>query len=290
MTGNDFHTPVLVEEAISFLDVLAGEKYIDATIGGGGHSLEISKRGGIVLGIDIDQEAIDYVKARIKNLTLACGNFKNIGEIARSNGFSKVKGILFDLGVSSHELNALGRGFSFQRDEPLDMRMNQKEQKVTAADLVNGLTKKELYELFNKLAEEKYSWAISESIIRAREVKPIKTTKELADLVSHVYKRHNMRKTKINPATKVFQALRIAVNDELNNLREALPQAVDLLTSGGRLVVVSFHSIEDRIIKDFGKENLELNIVTKKPVVPAIAEINANPRSRSAKLRAYEKR
>ncbi|MBI2190044.1 MAG: 16S rRNA (cytosine(1402)-N(4))-methyltransferase RsmH, partial [Candidatus Levybacteria bacterium] len=267
-----------------------GKKYIDATIGGGGHSFEILKRGGIVLGIDCDEEAIEYINEKIKNqkskikywerLALAQGNFRDIGEIARSNHFEQVSGILFDLGVSSHQLEDAKRGFSFQKEGPLDMRMNHKLS-VKAADLINGLTKGELYELFSKLAEEPRALAISESIIRARRISPIKTTSELVMAIS-----------KVKSLARVFQALRIAVNDELNNLRSALPQAVSLLEPGGRLAVISFHSLEDRIVKnaflDFQNKDFGI-IITKKPIVPSSLEIKMNKRSRSAKLRVLEK-
>ncbi|MBI3093087.1 MAG: 16S rRNA (cytosine(1402)-N(4))-methyltransferase RsmH [Candidatus Levybacteria bacterium] len=287
---NNFHTPVLLQEVLEFLRIEKGKKYIDATIGGGGHSFEILKRGGIVLGIDCDEEAIEYINEKIKNqkskikywerLALAQGNFRDIGEIARSNHFEQVSGILFDLGVSSHQLEDAKRGFSFQKEGPLDMRMNHKLS-VKAADLINGLTKGELYELFSKLAEEPRALAISESIIRARRISPIKTTSELVMAIS-----------KVKSLARVFQALRIAVNDELNNLRSALPQAVSLLEPGGRLAVISFHSLEDRIVKnaflDFQNKDFGI-IITKKPIVPSSLEIKMNKRSRSAKLRVLEK-
>ncbi len=197
-----FHQPVLLKETIAALNIKSGGKYIDATLGGGGHSFEILKLGGKVLGIDCDREAIDYTSGRWKvgsrkwnakeeNLILVHGNFKNLEEIAHSNGFDKVSGILFDLGVSSHQLESQGRGFSFKREAALDMRMDPSglSGQVTAADLINGLTKEELDELFSKLAQEKFSWPISNSIIRTRKIRPIKTTRELANLVTRVYRR-----------------------------------------------------------------------------------------------------
>ncbi len=296
-----YHTPVLLQSVIGYLNIKKGEKYIDATLGGGGHGIEIVRKGGKVLGIDVDEESVEYVKSKIRNSKheirnskLVRGNFKDLGEIARSNGFDKVSGIIFDLGVSSHQLETEERGFSFQKDAPLDMRMNSSadEQAVTAADLINGLTRKELYELFTKLGEEQFAGPISDSIIRARQVKPIATTGQLAKAVVDVYKKYHMKRGKINPATKVFQALRMAVNDELNNLRQALPQALDLLLPGGRLVVISFHSLEDRIVKNFAKEQQALvlaRILTEKPVTPDFTEIESNPRARSAKMRVLEK-
>lgn len=288
---DSFHTSVLLKEVIEFLDIKAGKKYIDATLGGGGHSFEILKNGGKVLGIDADQEAIDYVKENIKfgqDLILVRGNFRDLEKIALLNDFKQAAGILFDLGVSGHQLDTKERGFSFQKEGPLDMRMDQNFG-VKALDLVNALTKGELYELFTKLGEERNARAISEHIIRARGVNPITKTTELAEII---------RKTspknfgKIDPATKVFQALRIAVNEELHSLKEALPQAIELLEKGGRLLIISFHSLEDRIVKDafeeFQKKEMGRS-VTKKPIAPSTEEIERNKRSRSAKLRVFEK-
>lgn len=284
---NKFHEPVLVREALAALKIAPGRRYIDATLGGGGHAVEIVKRGGIVLGIDVDQEAIDYVQERIRNqesgirerLKLVRGNFKDIDEIARSHGFAKVNGILFDLGVSSHQLDTKERGFSFQREGPLDMRMDR-NLSVSARDLINGLREKELYELFTKLGEERFARTISERIVRARGVKPIETTTQL------------VRVALVRPLARVFQALRIAVNDELNNLKEALPKAALLLASSGRLAVVSFHSLEDRIVKrsflSFVQDGLG-SVQTDKPIVPSVREVQRNPRARSAKLRAFER-
>jgi len=288
---NDFHIGVLLQEAVDYLNVKPHQKYIDATIGGGGHSFEILKRGGNVLGIDMDQEAIDYVEARIKkeSLILVRGNFKDIKQIAKDHGFAKVAGIIFDLGVSNHQLETSERGFSFQKDAPLDMRMD-KNLAVTAADLVNSLTKGELYELFTKFGEEIFSRAISSAIVRARQLKKIETTGELANIVSSAVS--NRGNKGIHPGTKVFQSLRIVVNDEINNLKQALPQAVSLLESHGRLVVIAFHSLEDRIVKHtfaaWQKEKKGI-ILTKKPLTPEEKEINENRRSRSAKLRVFEK-
>lgn len=293
---NNFHTPVLLKEVIEFLNIKTDKKYIDTTVGGGGHTLEILKRGGRVLGIDCDQEAIDYVREKVKSserLTLVHGNFKDIREIARLNGFEKVAGILFDLGVSSYQLEDPLRGFSFQRDGPLDMRMD-KSLLVKALDLVNGLSKGELYELFIKLGEERYARAISGNIIRARRVKPIETTKELALIVEQVYgvKRKSSLKGKALANKRVFQALRIAVNDELNNLEVSLPEAASLLEERGRLLAISFHSLEDRIVKNsfnkFQEKDLG-RVLTKKPVEAGSDELRTNKKARSAKLRVFEK-
>ncbi|OGH21797.1 MAG: 16S rRNA (cytosine(1402)-N(4))-methyltransferase [Candidatus Levybacteria bacterium RIFCSPHIGHO2_02_FULL_37_18] len=295
--NKNFHTPVLVEEVIRFLNVQDNKKYIDATLGGGGHSFEILRRGGSILGIDVDEEALDFVREKLKTqssnlktegqLRVVKGNFKDVKAIAKENGFENVDGILFDLGVSSHQLDTPRRGFSFGKNSPLDMRMD-KNLSVTAKDLVNALRKGELYELFSKLGQEYRARVISESIISARRLEKIETTGQLAEIV----KRSLKGITKTHPATRVFQALRIAVNDELNNLREALSSSIGLLGNKGRLVVITFHSLEDGIVKQNFKEFEEKGsgtIIIKKPVEPTPEEVRSNIRSRSAKLRAFEK-
>lgn len=296
-----FHTPVLLQEVLEFLDVKRGERYIDATIGGAGHAIEIVKRGGIVLGIDHDEDALGYAAAyweeehkklgiATSHLQLVRGNFREIDSIARSNNFAPVAGVLFDLGVSSRQLEDPQRGFSFAKLGPLDMRMDPSASsgQVTAADLVNAFSEGELYELFFRLGEESRARAISRGIVRARRVKRIETTMELAQLIEHIVRRRG----RIHPATRVFQALRIAVNDELRSLSEALPKALSVLSPNGRLVVISFHSLEDRIVKytfqrfeDEGKGTT----LTKKPVLPTSEEVQRNIRSRSAKLRVFER-
>jgi 16S rRNA (cytosine1402-N4)-methyltransferase len=291
---SSYHTSVLLKETVDGLNVKKNAIYIDCTLGAGGHTTEIIKRGGVVLGIDVDTDALDYVKENFKSeisenkLKLAQGNFKDIEVIAKKYGYEKINGILFDLGVSSHQLDTAQRGFSFSKDAPLDMRMD-KSFGATARDLVNGLNKGELYELFTKLGEEVFAKSISNGIVRARELKPIETTGELAEIVARAYPRGVK---KISPATKVFQALRIAVNDELNNLKEALPKSNSLLEKNGRLVVITFHSLEDRIVKDeflrLEKENLG-KIITHKPIIPTDEEAGENRRSRSSKLRIFER-
>ncbi|MFH0863632.1 MAG: 16S rRNA (cytosine(1402)-N(4))-methyltransferase RsmH [Candidatus Gottesmanbacteria bacterium] len=292
MVTDNYHIPVLLNETIDGLNIRSNNKYIDTTIGGGGHTGEILKRGGTVLGIDQDDDALEFVKQNLKSqisnfkLKVARGNFKDLKKIANQNGFNKVSGVLFDLGVSSHQLETAERGFSFNKDAVLDMRMD-KELTVSAKELINGLNEGELYELFNKYAETNNSRAIARAIIRARTIKPIVSTNELAEiLVKAQGKKEKIGRT--HPATRIFQALRIAVNDELNNLKEALPQAVELLDKKGRIAVLSFHSLEDRIIKNFFKEmasDKTLQILNVKPITPTEGEIAINPRSRSAKLR-----
>ncbi len=293
---NNFHTPVLLKEIIENLKVQKDKKYIDATIGGGGHSFEILKKGGIVLGIDVDQEAIDYIKKQVKiweRLTLVKGNFRDIDKIAHLNNFGIVSGIIFDLGISSHQLEKGERGFSFQKEGRLDMRMDQ-SLGVLALDLIKILTKGELYEIFTKFGEENLAWAISERIVSARKMKPIETTKDLALVIERTFSKNGVKSgfAKAQANKRVFQALRIVVNDELNALEQALPKAVSLLEKNGRLAVVSFHSLEDRIVKkEFikFKEKKLGEIITEKPIIPGMDELERNRRARSAKLRIFEK-
>lgn len=289
------HIPVLLSEAISALNIQKGGKYIDATIGGGGHGIEILKRGGIVLGIDQDSEAIENLKSKItesefkigKEMILVHGNFSQIRSIARKNGFEGASGVLFDLGMSSYQLEGSGRGFSFSRNEPLDMRMNP-EALLTAADIVNTYSEDKLYEIFTKLGEERNSRAIIHSIISTRRQDPIKTSAALATIV-----RESVGPVgAIHPATKVFQALRMAVNNELANLKQGLVSAIDVVNRGGRIAVISFHSLEDRIVKnEFRKQESmqQGKLHTKKPIIATGEEVTRNPRARSAKLRVLEK-
>lgn len=296
----------MLAKVLENLNIKPGGKYIDCNLGGGGHTKEILKRGGRVLGIDVDPEAIGEVSKwrdsskgilnqvqddrsglNDKDLILAQGDFANLRSIAKENGFENVGGILFDLGVSTHQLETAERGFSFNKeDAPLDMRMSP-ELAVTAADLVNGLNTGELAELFSKYGEENWAKPIAKAIVEKR---PLRSAQELTDLILKVRPRTANDRT--HPATRVFQALRIAVNDELNSLKAALPQTVDLLKPGGRLVVISFHSLEDRIVKQFMAEEEErgiLKILTDSPIVPTDQEVSANPRARSGKLRVSER-
>ncbi len=292
------HTPVLLEEVMEFLKVVPGGRYVDATVGEGGHALEIARRGGKVLGIDQDPEILEQASRQLgKKAVLVRGNFKDIDQIAQENGFTEVDGILFDLGISSWHLRSSGRGFSFQRDELLDMRADP-SLSVTAADLLNGLTNDELEKLFQKFGEEKRAAQLAAAVVRARSVRPFETTGELVRVVEGT--RGN--RGKIHPATRIFQALRIAVNDEIGNLRSVLPRAFEVLKTGGRrpealpggrLVVVSFHSLEDREVKNFFRrmERSERGVIlTKKPLRPHPIEVSQNPQARSARLRAMERK
>ncbi len=298
-----YHQSVLLEETIGLLNVKKQALYIDATAGGGGHTLEILKRGGKVLAIDRDPEAIKHIKKQSqkfqigRDLFLANENFNKISSIAKENSFENVSGIIFDLGVSSHQLESAQRGFSFSKLGPLDMRMDP-DISVAASDIINNFDKRRLNEIFKKFSQEKLSWPIADAIFRARQIKPIETTTELARIVKEVYQKHENRYRgsrakrgvrNINPATKVFQSLRIVVNSELLNLEESLPQTVNLLNKSGRLVVISFHSLEDAIVKRFFKASQDLKVLTKSPIGPGTWELLTNPKSRSAKLRAAEK-
>jgi len=292
------HIPVLQKEVLEYFDQKPNENFIDCTIGEGGHTLAILEKNGPkgkVLGIEWDPELykkllrsdLDRLKAR---LILVNDNFANLEEIAKSQKFRSVSGILFDLGMSSWHLEESGRGFSFQKKEPLDMRYNP-QNPLTAEKIVNYRSALEIEKILEIHGEERFSKQIAKYIISFREVKPIKTTSQLVEIIKKATPDWYHRR-KIHPATKTFQALRIAVNDELNNLEKALPKALNILKPGGRIVAISFQSLEDRIIKNFLKEKAKeniLKILTKKPIKPSLEEIKINPRSRSAKLRAAEK-
>jgi len=288
------HIPVLLEETLEALAVQPGGRYIDCTIGAGGHAIVIlyhSSPGGQLLGIDADPEAIKVARARLEayssSTLLIDENFANLKAICIKYNFLPVHGILFDLGLSSLQLDGAGRGFSFQHDAPLDMRLSP-SQEVTAADIVNTSSEAELAGLIRTFGEESHSREIAHYIVRQR---PIKTTLQLAQTIEQAI---GGRRGRIHPATKTFQALRIAVNQELEPLQSALEQAIELLGFGGRLVVISYHSLEDRIVKRFMRreasgEKACLRLVNKKVITPSLAEVRLNPRSRSAKLRAAER-
>ncbi|MDP2720550.1 MAG: 16S rRNA (cytosine(1402)-N(4))-methyltransferase RsmH [bacterium] len=296
---NTAHRSVLYKEVLEALGVKPGKTYIDATLNGGGHTKGILELGGAVLGIDVDPQAIENAArlfglhpekrsglliAQKEGFTAVQGNFANITQIASNFGVWETSGVLFDLGLSSLQLEEGKRGFSFKRNEPLDMRMDP-ALAVTAADLVNNFSERELYELFFKFGEEHASRRIARAIVQSRVKEKITTSTQLAGIIERAVGRRG----KIHPATRVFQALRIAVNNEIANLEKGLEGSVGLLEKGGRLVVISFHSLEDRVVKTFFRERNELQVLTKKPIVPAREEIVENPRSRSAKMRIVEK-
>ena len=301
------HIPVLLKETIEAMAVQPGGRYIDCTLGGGGHAaaiLDHSSPGGQLLGIDADPEAIKISKARLQayssSTLLINENFVNLQAICIKYDFLPVHGILFDLGLSSLQLNGNGRGFSFQHEAPLDMRLSP-GQEVTAADIVNTYPESKLAHFIETYGEESYSHTIAHRIVNER---PIKTTLQLAQIIELAI---GSRRGRIHPATRTFQALRIAVNHELQHLQAALIQAVNLLGFEGRLVVISYHSLEDRIVKQFMQQESKdcicppgtptcicghtacLKLINKKVITPSLAEVQLNPRSRSAKLRAAER-
>ncbi len=307
MMVSSFHIPVMLQEAVEALAVQPGGCYIDCTVGTGGHAeaiLEHSSPGGQLLGIDADPEALEIARARLarfgNSALLVNDNFANLQPICLKYDFSPVHGILFDLGLSSYQLESSGRGFSFQREAPLDMRYDP-SQRITAADIVNNYSEAELSNLIWTYGEERNSRQIAHLMVQKR---PIKTTLELAKVIEQAV---GYRRGRIHPATQTFQALRIVVNQELEKLRLALAQAMNLLGFKGRLVVISYHSLEDRIVKQFMQRESKdcicppgtptcicghsagLRLVHKKVIIPSRAEIKLNPRSRSAKLRVAER-
>jgi len=289
-----YHEPVLLKETIENLDVKEGGKYIDATLGDGGHSLEILKRGGYVLGLDVNEKSLKRAQLRIKKEGLderfkgVLGNFKNIEKIGKENGFEKVNGIVYDLGYSSYELEELGLGLSFQTDETLDMRLSN-SLGVTAADLLNSLNEKDIAKLIYEYSDEKMSRKIAREIVKTRSLKKIQTTKDLVEIINSV-SYPGYERGRINPATRTFQALRIVVNDEIENLKKSLPQAARLLLPGSVIVLITFHSLEDKVAKEFSRRaRPSIKEVYEKPLRPSEEEIERNPRSRSAKLRVFRK-
>ncbi|HRU32060.1 MAG TPA: 16S rRNA (cytosine(1402)-N(4))-methyltransferase RsmH [bacterium] len=284
------HKAVMLDEVLNVLLVKPGGRYIDCTLGSGGHSyaiLDASNPDGILVGIDMDPYAIDEARRNLSfygdRFIPIQGNFVNLIELVSRTGIDKFDGILFDLGISSIQLDNSERGFSFNKDGPLDMRMDP-SIKITAHQIVNSFPMEKLESIFREFGEERSSYKIARAIVEYRKKKEISTTKELADLISSVVK----RKTKIHPATRVFMALRIYINNELDNLRNALEQAVCLLKPGGRLCVISYHSLEDRIVKRFFKGS-GCRIIGKSVITPTRDEILVNRRARSAKLRGLEK-
>jgi 16S rRNA (cytosine1402-N4)-methyltransferase len=295
MSESGYHQPVLLAEVLAGLAAKAGGRFIDGTLGGGGHTaalLEASNPDGRVLGIDTDQDALEAASARLvayaPRATIVHGNFRALATLAQQHEFERVDGILLDLGVSSYQLNTPERGFSFQHDGPLDMRLDTSTGEP-AADLVNELPEGKLADLIYQYGEEHAARRIARFIVEARRRGPIDTTGELAAVVSRAL---GGQRGRIHPATRTFQALRIAVNGELSSLEAVLPQAIGLLAPGGRLAVISFHSLEDRIVKHVLRAEAQqgrLAIITKKPIEASTEEAHANARSRSAKLRIAER-
>jgi len=293
------HIPVLQKEVIEYLAPKPNQNFIDCTIGEGGHAFAILEKilpNGKILGIDTTLELISKIQKEIKNFKknfiLVCDNFVYLKKIVKKQKFQKVKGILFDLGMSSWHLERSEKGFSFQKDEILDMRYSrQGENGLTAEKIINNWPEKDLIKILREYGQEKFANRIAKEIIKARGVKPIKKTFHLVEIIKRATPFWYHRQ-KIHFATKTFQALRIVVNKELENLQKALPQALEILERKGRLVIISFHSLEDKIVKNFFRENSKkglLKILTKKPINPSKIEVKINPRSRSAKLRAIIK-
>jgi len=287
------HIPVLQKEVLKCLDPKPNENFIDCTIGEGGHSAAIIEKNGPegkILGIEIDAELYQkLMAAKLKNrLILVNDSFVNLKEIVGKEDFKKVQGILFDLGMSSWHLEKSGRGFSFLKKEPLDMRYNP-QNPLTAGKIVNYWSAQEIEKILREYSQERFAKRIAREIVEERKNKPIQTTFQLVEIIKKSVPK-NYERGRMHPATRTFQALRIAVNDELANLKKVLPQALKILEIGGRLVIISFHSLEDRIVKNFLREHSDglfgCKILTKKPTTPSQEEIKINPRARSAKLRA----
>jgi len=288
------HIPVLLNEVIEYLNLKENKLIIDCTIGEGGHAKKILESlgpSGILLGIDQDQDALVAARERLapfgKRVDLIWGNFIDLEKILKEKGIEGADGILFDLGVSSLQLNRKERGFSFLREGPLDMRMN-KAQRINASHLINKTSYKKLQNILYEFGEERWAKRIARAIVREREKTPVTTTTQLARIIERAVPYRG----RIHPATRTFLALRLRINGELENLREALPPTVDSLKKKGRICIISYHSLEDRIVKnsfkDFAHQG-KLKILTKKPITPTIKEIRVNPRSRSAKLRVGER-
>ena len=307
------HIPVLLEPTMESLALKSDGIYVDGTLGGGGHSENILQRtapNGRLIGIDQDDEALAAAGARLEKygsrFIKVKSNFCQMKDVLADLGIGQVDGILLDIGVSSHQLDDGSRGFSYMVDAPLDMRMDQNSGSMTAADLLAELSEEEIADIIYKYGEERYSRRIARQIVNARAKEPIKTTFQLVDLIRRAMP-HTKNKEKQHPAKRTFQALRIAVNDELGVLQAALDDALDLLKPGGRLSVITFHSLEDRIVKEQFKtwakgctcppdfpicvcgKKPTVKIITRKPIVADDEELEVNPRSRSAKLRCVEK-
>ncbi len=290
------HIPVLLKETIEILEPKENENFVDATFGEGGHSLEILKYtepNGKILALEWDPELYKLGVEKIKKLKmekrikLVNKNFKNLKRIVKEEGFSQIKGVVFDLGISSWHYEKSGRGFSFKYDEPLDMRINPKI-KITAFEIVNYYSYKDLVEIFRNYGEEKEAERVAEEIVRRRKVKKIESSQELAKIVLQAKR---FKKKKIHPATQVFMALRTFINGELENLKKGIKSAYDVLDQGGKIVVISFQGLEDKVIKEVFKLLKEkgAEIITKNVIRPDKEEIFKNPKARSAKLRALKK-
>ncbi len=300
-----FHIPVMVQQVIENLITRKAGIYVDCTIGGGGHSQKIIENiypQGWLIGFDQDIEALEFTREKLTNyqdkVVLVKTNFVDLEIVLYSLGFTKVSGIFFDLGISSHQVDTSARGLSFSKASLLDMRMDL-SQKVDACYIINHYSEKELTEIFSRYGQERYSRSLARLIVKERKKNSLKTTDQLSQLIVNFYAKHKKSRWRIHPATKVFQAIRIEVNKELLVLENALPQAIKLLEPKGRIGVISYHSLEDRVVKNTFREWEKKEIIDqygyglrrlfKKPIYPENEEIRQNPRARSAKLRFAEK-
>lgn len=306
------HTSVLLEETIDGLAVKPDGIYVDATLGGGGHAFEVCSRlngNGRFIGIDQDAAAIEAAGERLKDfgekVTIIRSNYRELKSVLRSIGVEKVDGIVLDLGVSSYQLDTAERGFSYREDAPLDMRMDRR-QKMTARDIVNDYSEMDLYRVIRDYGEDKFAKNIARHIVAERAKRPIETTGQLVEIIRHAIPMKYQKKSG-HPAKRTFQAIRIELNRELEVLRNSLDDMIDLLNPGGRLCIITFHSLEDRIVKSAFKKNEDPctcpkdfpvcvcgkvskgSIVTKKPILPGEEEMEENSRSKSAKLRIFER-
>ena len=306
------HISVLLNETVDSLSVHPGGVYVDGTLGGGGHSLEIAKRlggEGTLIGIDRDEAAVSAAGARLsqfgETVRIVQGNYSSMPEIVKDLGYAKVDGIVLDLGVSSYQLDEAERGFSYMHDAPLDMRMDRRETR-TAADLINTASERELFRIIRDYGEERFAQNIAKHIVERREEKPIETTGELVEIIRASIPM-KLQKSGGHPAKRTFQAIRIELNGELSALEESLDGMIDLLNDGGRLSVITFHSLEDRIVKAACRRNENPctcppgfpvcvcgkkpkgRVLTRKPLLPSQEETEENPRAKSAKLRVFER-
>ena len=306
------HKSVLLNETIDNLNIKSEGIYVDGTLGGGGHSYEIAKKlsgNGRLIGIDQDREAIMAATERLADykdvVTIVKSNYCNMGQVLKDLGISKVDGIILDLGVSSYQLDTPQRGFSYNEDAPLDMRMDT-DNPLTAKDIVNGYSIDELTKIIKDYGEDRFARNIAKHIVAAREKSPINTTFELNEIIKAAIPA-KVRQTGGHPSKRTFQAIRIELNKELDVLKDTLEQMIDLLNPGGRICIITFHSLEDRIVKTIfkdmenpcvcppqfpvcvcGKES-KGNVVTRKPIIPSLEELEYNKRSKSSKLRVFER-
>ena len=307
------HKSVLLNETIEGLNIKPDGIYVDGTLGGGGHAYEVCRRlgeKGSIIGIDQDEAAIEAASVRLKDfgekVTIIRSNYCDMKSKLHELGIDKVDGIVLDLGVSSYQLDTAERGFSYREDAPLDMRMDRR-QKMTARDIVNDYTEADLYRVIRDYGEDKFAKNIAKHIVQARAVKPVETTAELSEIIRASIPMKFQKKSG-HPAKRTFQAIRIELNRELDVLRDSLDDMIDLLNPGGRLCIITFHSLEDRIVKSAFRKNenpctcppdfpvcvcgkkSKGKVITRKPILPSETEMEENPRSKSAKLRIFERR